>query len=381
MDGSSTNYSYNNSPITIKIKDGKQYTVSFSDIEGYTTPQSVTYTAEAGLTRDLNLVYEEIVTGVRIVDLDGNLIRVENWTGGSNATGVALINDNVSIIIAPKNWYTYNSNNDGAWNGNKRSAWGGNNKNVTGIKTTTSTSGAITDFAGSTNTDAIISQLKGTTDNYSQYYTGAPAAEYCRAYSNGCKGAGQWYLPAAGEMNQIVLNKAAIEEALTAISGELFNSSGWDGYEWTSTQFSSVTAWMYSWPEEYLGNDYKYNYRGVRPITTIQNIDSYILWYTITDIYTGDIYYGSVPNGKTWYDIGWDCGYHIRKKGEDECRFGIFDVDTITNKEWGECAGINAKGVLTIHLDENCTIKVPKTDYPICGYNYYITSIRAGEPT
>jgi hypothetical protein len=164
--------------------------------------------------------------GVFIVDIEGGLNTVSSWTGGSNATGVALITDEVSIVIAPRNWYTNNSNNDGAWNGNKRSAWGGYKKTITGIKTTTSESDAITDFAGSANTDAIISQLKGTTDSYSSYYTGAPAAEYCRAYSNGGKGAGQWYLPAAGEMNQIVLNRASIEEALTAISGELFSDPG-----------------------------------------------------------------------------------------------------------------------------------------------------------
>ena len=219
------------------------------------------------LENDANYIQDDVVpNGVYIVDLEGKLYTTANWTGGSNATGVALINDKVSIIIAPKNWYTHNSDNDGAWNGNIRSTWGGYKKTVTGIKTTTSSSDAITDFAGSTNTDAIISQLKGTTDDYSQYYTGAPAAEYCRAYSNGCKGVGQWYLPAAGEYNQIVLNKAAIKEALTAISGELFNSAGLDGYEWTSTQYRSSCAWCYHWDGEYFGDHDKYAFGGVRPI-------------------------------------------------------------------------------------------------------------------
>jgi len=175
------------------------------------------------------------------MDEEGGLNNIPSWSGGSNATGVALITDEISIVIAPNNWY---SDNDGLWNENTRSAWGGYNKTVTGIKTTTSESEAITDSAGSANTDAIISQLKDTPDGYSQYYIGAPAAEYCRAYSNGCKGAGQWYLPAAGEYNQIVLNKIAIEEALTAISGELFSSPD---YEWTSTQYSSYNAWWYDW--------------------------------------------------------------------------------------------------------------------------------------
>ncbi len=205
-----------------------------------------------------------VIKGVTIVDLQGEQHLVSEWTGGSNATGVALINDNISIIIAPKNWYAANgSNYDGAWNGNTKSAWGGYDKTVTGIKTTTSRSDALTDFAGSPNTDAIIFQLKGTTDNHSYFYTGAPAAEYCRAYSNGCKGAGQWYLPAAGEMNQIVLNRVAIEEALTAISGELFSSPG---HEWTSTQYNSDDTWCYFWALECFDAITKSTANGVRPI-------------------------------------------------------------------------------------------------------------------
>lgn len=206
----------------------------------------------------------EPIKGVTIVDLLGNQHLVSEWTGGSNATGVAVITDQVSIIVAPNEWYTYNGDSDGAWNGNTWSAWGGGTT-VTGIKTTTSSSDAITDFTGSTNTDTIISQLKGKTDSYSQYYTGAPAAEYCRAYSKGYKGAGQWYLPSAGEMNVIVQNRAAIEEALNKISGELFETND-HKWSWTSTQYSADHAWFYRWDNENFYGDYKPNSDGVRPI-------------------------------------------------------------------------------------------------------------------
>ena len=276
-----TNYTWNGTTIEHKIPFEKSYTISFQNISGFEAPAIITRTASDSLYIP-NVVYTKQL-GVFIMDVEGGLNTISSWTGGSDATGVALINDNVSIIIAPKNWYT---DNDGAWNGNKRSAWGGYNKTVTGIKTTTSESDAITDFAGSTNTDAIISQLKGTTDSYSSFYTGAPAAEYCRAYSNGCKKAGQWYLPAAGEMNQIVLNKAAIEEALTAISGELFSSPG---HEWTSTQYNSYSAWYSDWSDEYFYYFTKLDPRcGVRPITTLKNQSGQVIWFKIGDkLYTG----------------------------------------------------------------------------------------------
>ena len=162
--------------------------------------------------------------------------------------------------MAPDEWLCPG---DVTWNGNKYSAWGGYNKTVSGIKTTNSSSDAITDFAGSSNTDQIISQLKGTTDSYSSYYTGAPAAEYCRAYSKGCKGVGEWYLPSVGEMNILATNKDAINEALTKISGK---SLGLNLYIWTSTQYSSWYAWRYNWSNEIFDNIGKASGNTVRPI-------------------------------------------------------------------------------------------------------------------
>lgn len=277
-------YIWDGNIVKHKIPFGKSYTVSFSDLKGYTEPTGFTRTASVPEWRP-NVEYTKQL-GVFIMDGIGDLYKLNEISYILPITGIALITDEVSIVIAPENWYTYNSDNDGAWNHNTISAWGGYDTEVTGIKTTTSESDAITDFAGSDNTDAIISQLIGTTDNYSQYYTGAPAAEYCRAYSKGCKGVGQWYLPAAGEMNQIVLNKAAIEEALTAISGELFSSPG---LEWTSTQASSSSAWSCIWFDDcfdrYCNKD---GGRGVRPITTLKDQSGQIIWFKIGDkTYTG----------------------------------------------------------------------------------------------
>ena len=133
VDGKSTNYSYNNSPITLTIEGGKLCIISFADIDSYNTPSSISYTAIPNFSRSIAVTYREKQTGIFIVDNSGELNTVSSWTGGSNATGVALINDNVSIIIAPENWYADESSVDDAWNGNVRSAWGGYNKTVTGI--------------------------------------------------------------------------------------------------------------------------------------------------------------------------------------------------------------------------------------------------------
>lgn len=155
-----------------------------------------------------------------------------------------MITDTVRLIVAPDEWHIYKGDGDEAWNGNERSAWGGYGKTVSNIVTTTESASARSDFAGSSNTDQIITQLKDTTDGYSRYYTGAPAAEYCRAYSKGCKGVGEWYLPAAGELIVLVTNKDTINEALTKISGETLGSLP---YTWTSTQCDDNHAWYFYW--------------------------------------------------------------------------------------------------------------------------------------
>ena len=353
VDGSPTEYQYNNFPLIIKIKGGSNYTVEFGALANYAAPQPVSGTGEAGTTvtvekeytahklifnftpseatasfsyltdwddvnssttitvadgdtilipfrpsesakyltihpnelegytkpnskliqitypeQEINLEWGSF-SGIYIMDLNGNLCDVSSWSGSSNATGVALINDNVSLVIAPDEWYTYDGDNP--WNGNKSSAWGGHSKTVSGIKTTTSESDALTDFSGLSNTDAIISQLSGTLDVQYQEYTGAPAAEYCRAYSRGCKSAGQWYLPSAGEMNQIVANQDAIQEALNEISGEAYISGE---RSMTSTQYNSMNIWVYNWYNNSFNYIYKYSSECVRPVCQINNESS-----------------------------------------------------------------------------------------------------------
>lgn len=283
-------YTQTTTSVSYKIPIGTTYGIIPSKEPGYKA-KAQTFIASQ-IKRNVNIVYEVVEYGAFIMDASGNIGNVNDWTSAKGVTGVALITPESEFVIAPNNWFTTDgSNYDGAWNRNTRSAWGGHNKTVTSIKTTTSKTDAITDFAGSANTDAIISQLKGTIDSYISYYTGAPAAEYCRAYSNGCKGAGQWYLPTAGEMNQIALNKAAIEEALAAISGELFDIT-----EWTSTQYDSQFTWSYVFIDAYI-EEYPKNFEfGVRPVCKIEDTTGNIITFKIgSTSYLGE-------NQMTWND-------------------------------------------------------------------------------
>lgn len=120
--------------------------------------------------------------GVYIEDVDGYLYTESEWPERKIPNGIAVLTDKCRFVIAMQDV-------SGA-----SFQWGGNNKTVSGIVTTTDRQIAQADYAGASNTDTIISALSGYNDSY---VTGAPAVEYCKAFTfpNGKKG----YLGAAGE--------------------------------------------------------------------------------------------------------------------------------------------------------------------------------------
>ena len=77
------------------------------------------------------------------------------------------------------------------------STWNGYGTNISGITETTDSSVAKTDFNGKTNTLAIISTLTNSTASDT-------AATACISYTTEGTNAGDWYLPAVGELYSYV---------------------------------------------------------------------------------------------------------------------------------------------------------------------------------
>lgn len=180
--------------------------------------------------------------GVYIEDVDGYLYTEAEWDGSKTANGIAVLTDNCRFVMALEDAYT------------STCRWGGYGNTVSGIVTSTNSSTAQADYAGYSNTDTIISVLNGHYDNY---VTGAPAAEYCKAftYPNGKKG----YLGAAGEWQAALDNKDAIESALMMCGCSELTST-----YWTSTQYSSNYSWVMLWTDKrlfYLNKRYRYSVR------------------------------------------------------------------------------------------------------------------------
>jgi len=92
---------------------------------------------------------------------------------------------------------------------------------------------AKTDFNGKSNTAVIVAAHPSET-------TSNNAAIYCNTYTTAGTSAGDWYLPAAGELYSYVYgNYSAINTAMTAI-GWTFGDSV---YFWSSSENSNTYAW------------------------------------------------------------------------------------------------------------------------------------------
>ena len=222
------------------------YTVTANDVENFITPEPCTYIAQQ-VSREVSVVYEYITFGVFIQGISGKLYNPDKWTSQETPNGVAVIALNCSFAIALEDAY------------NSLCHWGGSENTVSGIITTNSKSTAVTDYSGESNTTTIISALNGYNDNY---VTGAPAAEYCRAYTfpNGKKG----YLGAAGEWQTVLDNKAAITSALSKCGGTAMKT-----YYWTSTQYDSDDSWWIYWTDSTLTNSRKHTTNYVRAFCSI----------------------------------------------------------------------------------------------------------------
>lgn len=110
--------------------------------------------------------------------------------------------------------------------------WGGMAFDIPELTNYTTTESAITDTNGTANTTIIISYLGDST---------SLAAGYCRAFSTSGRAAGNWDLPALGELNAIKINKTTINASLSAVSGTTLSL-----FYLSSTEYDADAPWAYS---------------------------------------------------------------------------------------------------------------------------------------
>ena len=99
-----------------------------------------------------------------------------------------------------------------------------------------SSSAVTADWQGKNNTRLVLEYCK--TNGYS-----CPAFEYVNSYKTDGTKAGDWYLPAMGELNAIYQNKDVLNTALGKIGGPILGSNEF----WSSSEYlGGSSAWSYN---------------------------------------------------------------------------------------------------------------------------------------
>ena len=119
---------------------------------------------------------------------------------------------------------------------------------VPGLSNIRSSSAVTADWQGKNNTRVMLEYCKAE-----RVY--CPAFEYVNSYKTEGTQAGDWYLPALGELNAIYGNKDALDITLGKIGG---TKLGTDRY-WSSSEYDDSYAWtldFYSGDVGYKEKDY-----------------------------------------------------------------------------------------------------------------------------
>ena len=125
---------------------------------------------------------------------------------------------------------------------------------VPGLSNITSSSAVTADWQGKNNTRIVLEYCH--TNGYS-----CPAVEYVNSYKTEGTQAGDWYLPAAGELNVIYGNKDVLNITLNRIEGDILAST-----YWSSSESSRHDAWYLSFNDGDVHTHYKNYTTNVRPV-------------------------------------------------------------------------------------------------------------------
>ena len=210
-------------PINVKVPCDKDVTIEAATVKMYMKPKALVYVPSPLYNREVTFTYKALETGVFIIDKNDRLYKTtrefqQSGMFNSDAVGVLLVTDKVTIVIPPGMSSTLQ--------------WSTSRQLVEGVTTTSDSEVAVLDFKGKANTEAIVKALGQN----------APAAYYCSNYTfkNGKKG----YLPSLGEGKEILSNLESIYRLLYDISPETDNLS--TNYRcWTSTQDDISSAWEF----------------------------------------------------------------------------------------------------------------------------------------
>ena len=230
--------------VTAKIPFDVEYTVSVNTKSGYTSPSSVTETANSK-TKTISMEYILIVYGVFIEATDGTLHQSTEWTGWKPANSIVVRQPTTAFRIAltqSSSTMKIHSSSDGALE-----------NYMTAIS---DSSQAKLDMKSAENTANIMKLQSGT----------GYAAGYCNSFTFP-DGKTKGLLPALGWLQTAYDNKAAVDACLAACGATAMDTSN---YHWASTFWGvgssgSRLCWILRWSDGHVDNGHLGSSRRVRP--------------------------------------------------------------------------------------------------------------------
>ena len=172
------------------------------------------------------------------------------WGGyGTDQTGITNYDK-----VDGSNGYGYLKPESGSYNGTPNLS-----ANVTAW-----TSGALSDWKGKANSNV----LKGVTTGGGSYTSYATIGHVLKTFlaSADAKGYDDWYIPSCGQLSLIYMHLTSVNNALSAIGGQQFNTSS---HYWSSSEYSSSNGWYVGFNNGGVGYSNKYKYYRVRFVRDI----------------------------------------------------------------------------------------------------------------
>ena len=238
--------------VQLAMGNSYQYTLNLSDISTYMEISGFSvkpWNSTTGGTLDLE-EFVDTTPHVYAVSSTGSLIDYNS--ADATAIGVALVAGEHKFMIA-KSDATDGSNSTLTWDKsysdlsltNYGNADGTNSKGyLTGASTpqlnkdfTTWKAGALSDFNGKANTEAIAA-------------ASSDARDMCTVLNtfNASDSHNDWYVPACGQLALMYLNMTEINAALAKIGGTALAAE----YYWSSSEYSSNYAWYLNFSNGYV---------------------------------------------------------------------------------------------------------------------------------
>lgn len=264
---------------------------------------------------------ETAPNGVYICTNDGKLYPKADWNqdNNNNSVGVAIVTDNVRLLIKKG----IEAKNNIPWS-----------SALDGVDLPEISNGDNADYNGMNNSAAIRQAAPSENDtNNAAWYCYSQTISVNSKNING-------YLPAIGELLDIYGNKSDIEEALTLIGSQTITEScgfGNDLYLYSSSEASASYMTMLYWNDGSNIDAPKGGSGGNTSILPIFPLSLPLNIYTLETAPNGVYVYST--DGKLYKQDAWDTANNDNAVGvgvvADECKFVISKQEASGGMIWG----------------------------------------------